>query len=102
MTRFNPGHHIFDNFFRRMEMVRMLEALSTADVDRTKAGARHVMAVPVVRDLASDSRMLRIAREFLGPTAVPFRATLFDKSPGANWLVACRLTSSSWWPETKR
>jgi len=31
--------------------------------------------------------MLALAREFVGAGAVPFRATLFDKSPSANWLV---------------
>ena len=31
--------------------------------------------------------MRSIAREFVGPAAVPFRATLFDKSSTANWLV---------------
>ena len=31
--------------------------------------------------------MAKIATEFVGPGAVPFRATLFDKSPSANWLV---------------
>lgn len=31
--------------------------------------------------------MLRLASEFVGTTPVPFRATLFDKSPKANWLV---------------
>ncbi len=30
---------------------------------------------------------MRIAREVLGDAALPFRATLFDKSPTANWLV---------------
>lgn len=28
-----------------------------------------------------------MAQEVLGSTAVPFRATLFDKSPVSNWLV---------------
>ena len=31
--------------------------------------------------------MLAIASRFLGPSAIPFRATLFDKSRGNNWLV---------------
>ena len=31
--------------------------------------------------------MLDIARQVVGAAAVPFRATLFDKSPAANWLV---------------
>jgi len=41
----------------------------------------------MVQDLAADPRMLKIAREFVGLGAVPFRATLFDKSPSANWSV---------------
>ncbi len=41
-----------------------------------------------MRNLAEDSRLLEIVRVVLGPTAIPFRATLFDKSPSSNWLVA--------------
>jgi Phytanoyl-CoA dioxygenase (PhyH) len=37
--------------------------------------------------LARDSRLLGIAKDVLGSEAFPFRATLFDKSPGSNWLV---------------
>jgi len=36
---------------------------------------------------AHDSRLLGIARLALGQDAFPFRATVFDKSPTANWLV---------------
>ncbi len=45
------------------------------------------MSHPDVADLASDPRLLDIAHDFLGPVAVPYRATLFDKSSTANWLV---------------
>jgi ectoine hydroxylase-related dioxygenase (phytanoyl-CoA dioxygenase family) len=69
-------------------MRHVLDWLLPAMLDRSKAGARHVLAQPVVRELAADSRMLDIARAFVGARAVPFRATLFDKSPHANWLVA--------------
>jgi hypothetical protein len=31
--------------------------------------------------------MLMLAEQFIGPVPVPFRATLFDKNPAANWLV---------------
>jgi ectoine hydroxylase-related dioxygenase (phytanoyl-CoA dioxygenase family) len=31
--------------------------------------------------------MLEVARDFIGPSAIPFRATLFDKSPDSNWFV---------------
>lgn len=68
-------------------MLSAIAAVGNAEVLRTKAGARHVLSVPVVRQLATDGRMLRLASEFVGSTAVPFRATLFEKSASANWLV---------------
>ena len=68
-------------------MIEIKEELAGTALQRTKAGARHLLRVPVIRDLSADPRLIAIAREFVGPTAVPFRATLFDKSPTANWLV---------------
>ena len=87
MIRFAQGHHIFHDVFTPAEMRGVLDHLAAADLDGTKAGARHVLRVPVVRDLAGDARMQQMARRFLGPTAMPFRATLFNKSQRANWLV---------------
>jgi hypothetical protein len=37
-----------------------------------------------MRNLAEDSRLLEIVRAVVGPTAIPFHATLFDKSPSSN------------------
>ena len=68
-------------------MDRVLEALAAASLERTKAGARHVLKVPAVCAVSADLRLMRIASTFVGPTPVAFRATLFDKSPTANWLV---------------
>jgi ectoine hydroxylase-related dioxygenase (phytanoyl-CoA dioxygenase family) len=45
------------------------------------------MNVPVVQRIAHDSRLVAIAARFVGPAAIPFRATLFDKSTANNWLV---------------
>lgn len=66
----------------------LLEHLSPALAPRTRAGVRHVLQNPSVESLAHDPHLLEIARISLGPEAFPFRATLFDKSPTANWLVA--------------
>lgn len=88
MAEHDEGHRVFPGVFTANEMSAALESLSVAALDRTKAGARHLLGIPTVRSLASDSRMLEIARQFLGQSAIPFRATLFDKSPDANWLVA--------------
>ena len=41
-----------------------------------------------VQRVANDPRMLMLAGEFIGRSAMPFKATLFDKSPDSNWLVA--------------
>jgi len=45
------------------------------------------MKLTAVAAMARGSRLLGIAQQILGGDAFPFRATLFDKSPTANWLV---------------
>jgi len=45
------------------------------------------MKLTAVAAMARGSRLLGIAQQILGGVAFPFRATLFDKSPTANWLV---------------
>jgi hypothetical protein len=69
------------------EIAALLQHLSHAQIRRTRAGARHLMGDPCIATLANDPRLLTLAREILGGNAVPFRATLFDKSPDANWLA---------------
>jgi ectoine hydroxylase-related dioxygenase (phytanoyl-CoA dioxygenase family) len=54
---------------------------------RSRAGTRHLMSIPTIEAAAKDERLLRIARRALSDGAAPFRATLFDKSARANWLV---------------
>jgi hypothetical protein len=66
----------------------VLTALAEAPLSRTKAGARHVLRIRAVHEMAYDSRLTTLAKLFVGESATPFRATLFDKSPEANWLVA--------------
>lgn len=55
------GHFIYDRIFQRTEMGRVVEALAAASVERTKAGARHLLKVPAVRGLATDPRLVEIA-----------------------------------------
>jgi ectoine hydroxylase-related dioxygenase (phytanoyl-CoA dioxygenase family) len=61
--------------------------LGEPGIERSRAGVRHAMRFPCVNSLARDERLLGMARKVLGDSAVPFKATLFDKSPTANWLV---------------
>jgi hypothetical protein len=69
------------------EMARLGDSLLEQPLERSRAGARHLMKHDIVADVARDLRMLGLARQFIGPTAVPYRATLFDKSQQGNWLV---------------
>ena len=66
----------------------ILSSLENVNIARSRAGIRHVMSQSAVANVARSAQMLTIATSVLGPTAVPFRATLFDKSPESNWLVA--------------
>jgi hypothetical protein len=82
------GYSIHDAVFPASAMLAVSHALDAADLVRSKAGARHVMRVPEVRTLGESAAMLSIAGAYIGCAAFPFRATLFDKSLSANWLVA--------------
>ncbi len=70
-----------------MEVGGLLEAFSRAELPRSRAGLRHAMKLPAVASVAQDPRLMEVACATLGAEAFPFRATLFDKSPTANWLV---------------
>ncbi len=81
------GYAIIPGILESNEVNRLLDELSRVDLPRSRAGLRHAMKVPAVAAVAHDARLIGIAREALGAEAFPFRATLFDKTPSANWLV---------------
>jgi ectoine hydroxylase-related dioxygenase (phytanoyl-CoA dioxygenase family) len=70
------------------EAASLAAELAKALVPRSRGGIRHLLSHPAVRRVANEPRLLGIARRVIGDHAVPFSATLFDKSPAANWLVA--------------
>jgi hypothetical protein len=82
------GFTIVEAVLDGTEVGELARTLETSDLDRSRAGARHLMNHRGVSTVAADPRMVAIARRFLGETAVPYKATLFDKSPARNWLVA--------------
>jgi ectoine hydroxylase-related dioxygenase (phytanoyl-CoA dioxygenase family) len=83
----DPGYRIVGGVLGTSETGALLDALDALDLTRGRAGARHLMQYAAVHDVANDPRLIAIAREFLGPSAVPYRATLFDKSSARNWLI---------------
>jgi ectoine hydroxylase-related dioxygenase (phytanoyl-CoA dioxygenase family) len=86
-TMFESGYAIDEDVLSRGECERLLNVLSSPSVCRGRAGSRHLMSQPEVRKVASDPRLLRMASLALGADALPYRATLFEKSADANWLI---------------
>lgn len=82
------GFTIAERLLDRTDVVGITALFERELATRSRAGARHLLGIPVVRDLASDVRLIALAADALGGSPVPFRATLFDKSPESNWLVA--------------
>jgi ectoine hydroxylase-related dioxygenase (phytanoyl-CoA dioxygenase family) len=80
------GYEVHPQVLSGGEVSAAADAISGVTI-RSRAGARHLMRHPEVAALANDQRLLRLAGSALGAGARPFRATLFDKSPAANWLV---------------
>jgi hypothetical protein len=79
------GFEIVPSALDQFEAAGVATALQHSALERSRAGARHLMCAPVVQRLARDSRLVAIAARFVGPAAVPFRTTLFDKSTANNW-----------------
>jgi ectoine hydroxylase-related dioxygenase (phytanoyl-CoA dioxygenase family) len=81
------GFAILPKVISEREASNLIVSLQRGGLPRSRAGMRHAMKDAAVAAVARDIRLLELAREVLGAATVPFRATLFDKSPVSNWLV---------------
>src|SRR5260370_31805216 len=81
------GFAVLGGMFSPIAKQQLIADLSRSGLKRSKAGVRHAMSHEEIAGLAAEPRLLGVAQEILGREAAPFRATLFDKSPRANWLV---------------
>ena len=83
----SDGFGIVPEILSEFQAKSLREELLRTELLRSRAGIRHVMAHAKVMEFARDSKVSRIVQSILGEFAIPFRATLFDKSPASNWLV---------------
>lgn len=81
------GLAILPGVFSGEYLDHLLQEINDQAPRRSRAGIRHALRFPPVASLSRRPELIDLAREVLGPDAFPFRATLFDKSPQANWLV---------------
>ena len=84
----SPGYWIKEGIFSHTECESILVFLSKNNVGRNRAGIRNLMRVDEVSSLARDERLLSTCREISGKPLIPYKATLFEKTGRANWLVA--------------
>ena len=82
------GFAVVPGVFSAAETIALLMSLAGLTERSRRAGVRHVLSHPTINLIARDRRLMRIVQPVLGSEALPFRATLFDKSPGSNWLIA--------------
>ncbi len=83
----DSGYSITEQVFSDRKCDELLSALAETCGPRGRAGARHLMKNALIETTARDPRLLAIAKRSLGDCAIPYRATLFEKSGHANWLV---------------
>ncbi len=81
-------YHIKENVISESECDRLIEFFSLDNIKRSRAGARNLMSLPAISELALDRRLIAITELVYGKTLIPYKATLFEKSGKANWLVA--------------
>ncbi len=88
------GFSVIPDLLNSEEVTELLAALSAIKAitgvrkKSTVYAIRNLLdATPAVAALASSEKVMSLAQAALGPNAAPVRATLFDKTPDANWLV---------------
>jgi hypothetical protein len=81
------GFEILSDAISSTEITSLCNSLKDFTQSHSRAGIRHAMRHPAIARLSNSTALMRIAERILGGTALPFRATLFDKSPASNWLV---------------
>jgi ectoine hydroxylase-related dioxygenase (phytanoyl-CoA dioxygenase family) len=81
------GFAVIPHAFEEDRVALLSENLAAANLRRSRAGVRHALGYAAVASLANDPQLFEIAHDILGTKVFPFRATMFEKTTDANWLV---------------
>jgi predicted transcriptional regulator len=84
----DAGYEIFPNVLSVRKVDELAKAIDSLPLQRSRAGARHLLRHTAIASLSREARLTSIAAKILGGPARAHGATLFDKSSQANWLVA--------------
>lgn len=93
MTVEQNGFDVFSNILDAADIATLIDAMERSDVARSTRGdatygARNILDVPEVADIANSTKVLSPVADLIGPDARPVRGIFFDKTQGANWPVA--------------
>lgn len=81
------GFLIQENAFSDAECAVILSRLMS-ELPRYKAGVRGLMRYDFVKEIATDERLIGLTKELTARELIPYKATLFEKTGKANWLVS--------------
>jgi ectoine hydroxylase-related dioxygenase (phytanoyl-CoA dioxygenase family) len=88
------GYSVVPNVFAKDEVEFLADSISAIELEngvRTRNGVyaiRNLLHLsPAIKELADSAKIRSIVNEILTDEPFPVRATLFDKTAGANWLV---------------
>lgn len=82
---FSDGFKIIEGVLTEAECDGLIDHLCR---DESRAGVRHLMGDLRVSQMAFDERLISITEEIFGLPLIPYKATLFQKTGKANWLVS--------------
>ncbi len=82
------GFSIVESVIQPSECDDMIARLERFTEYRSRAGIRNLMTFPEVAAISNDPRLIGLTIHIIGQPLIPFKATLFEKSGKANWLVA--------------
>lgn len=81
------GFAILPGIFPPEFIDNTLEQIGKLSPRRSRAGVRHALNLDPVAKVARCLQLIELAAGILGADVFPFRATLFEKTSAANWLV---------------
>ena len=79
------GYAIADLVLTASACEKIADALPAPDIGR--GGVRNLLSAPIVQRLLAEPRFAAAVQELVDGPLVAVKATLFDKTPAANWRV---------------
>jgi ectoine hydroxylase-related dioxygenase (phytanoyl-CoA dioxygenase family) len=81
------GFAILPTVFSAESVDRAVADIERLCPHRSRAGVRHALSLGPVAEVARSPQLIELASAVLGQACFLFRATLFEKTIRANWLV---------------